>query len=169
VKKISISVVLLQLFALVLGVDVKAEDSATKSFSADPKIQAVAEAYALDAVDYSAKTFRVNLDWSDESIGKVEIVLSKISASYDAASPKPTADQVMTFAKMFGSYVGEVYRRHHDATWGMVHLDGQTFPGLRTGSGVNFWPWGRVFERITKGSEDNISDYYAALLTKSSK
>lgn len=92
-----------------------------------------------------------------------------MSESYDAASPKPTSERVMMAAKMFGSYVGEVYRRNHDASRGMVHLDGQTFPGLRTGSGLNFWPWGRVFERITKGSEDNISDYYAALLAKSSK
>lgn len=64
-----ISVVLLQLIALLFVMEVKADDASTKSFSADPKIQAVAGAYALDAVDYSAKTVGVKLDWSDESIG----------------------------------------------------------------------------------------------------
>lgn len=166
-KKISVRV--LQLFVLLVGTDAAAADTAARSFSADPKIQKVAEAYAEDAVDYSAKTFGVKLDWSDESIGKAELVLSKMSASYSAANPQPTTEQVMSFAKMFGSYVGEVYRRNHGATWGMVSLGGQTFPGLRTASGVNFWPWGRVLERITSGSEDNVSDYYGALLAKDSR
>ncbi len=75
----------------------------------------------------------------------------------------------MSFAKAFGSYVGEVYRRNHGATRSIVTLGGHNFPGLRTTSGVNFWPWGRAFNRITKGSEDNVSDYYAGIGAKVAK
>jgi hypothetical protein len=37
----------------------------------------------------------------------------------------------MQFAKMFGCYIGEVYRENHGATWGLVEMDGQRFPGLK--------------------------------------
>ncbi|MDR6468671.1 putative metal-dependent phosphoesterase TrpH [Paraburkholderia graminis] len=47
-----------------------------------------------------------------------------------------------------------------------VEDGGSRFPGLRTTSGSSFWPWGRVFNRITKGAEDSIADYYVALLKR---
>jgi len=148
------------------GTNIMACDAPDPSFSADPNIQKMAEAYAQDATDFSAKQFGITLDWSDGSIASVENELAQMSASYTSAKPRPTEEQVMSFAKAYGSYVGEVYRRNHGATWGMVTLGGQKFPGLRTDSGVNFWPWGRALNRITKGAEDNVSDYYTALLTK---
>lgn len=158
------------LWALFLiGTNAAAADAADKSFSPDPNVQKMAEAYAQDAVDFAGKRLGVKLDWSDASIANVEIAFSKMSASYMATNPKPTNEQVMSFAKAFGSYVGEVYRRNHGATWGMVTLGGQKYPGLRTTSGIDFWPWARAFNRITKGSEDNVSDYYAALLSPKSK
>lgn len=136
------------------------------NFVADPNVQKVAEAYALDAVDLAKNQFGIRLDWSDASIHHVEKALGQMRASYVATTPKPTPEQVMSFAKCFGSYVGEVYRRNHGAEWGMVSLNGQTFPGLRTESGVNFWPWGRVANRITDGDENNVRDYYRALVQK---
>jgi hypothetical protein len=86
--------------------------------------------------------------------------------SYLATKPRPTEEQVMSFAKAFGSYIGEVYRRSHGGEWGMVTLEGQSFPGLRTKSGVNFWPWGRALNRIMEGPENNVADYYKALLER---
>jgi hypothetical protein len=48
----------------------------------------------------------------------------------------------------------------------MVNLSGEVFPGLQTKSGTDFWPWGRAFNRITQGSENNVEDYYRELLDK---
>lgn len=158
--------VLVTLMACVRGGVALAETASDQSFSPDPKIQKIAEAYSLDAVDFSAKQFGIKLDWSDASIADVEKTLAQMSSSYVSTNPKPTDEQVMAFAKAYGSYVGEVYRRNHGGEWGMVTLGGSRFPGLRTTSGSSFWPWGRVFNRITKGTEDNIADYYAALLKR---
>ena len=47
---------------------------------------------------------------------------------------KPSDEQVMVFAKMFGSYIGEVYRKNHGANWGLVAMDGQCFPGMKAES-----------------------------------
>jgi hypothetical protein len=158
--------VLVTLMACVRGGVALAETASDQSFSPDPKIQKIAEAYSLDAVDFSAKHFGIKLDWSDASIADVEKTLAQMSSSYVSTNPKPPGEQVMAFAKAYGSYVGEVYRRNHGGEWGMVTLGGSRFPGLRTASGSSFWPWGRVFNRITKGTEDNIADYYAALLKR---
>jgi len=89
-------------------------------------------------------------------------------SSYASSDPTPTDEKVMSFAKVFGSYVGEVYRHNHGGDWGMVTVDGRRFPGLRTMSGTDFWPWMRAFNRIKEGPEDNIADYYKALLKNKS-
>ncbi|HDX8616329.1 hypothetical protein [Aeromonas dhakensis] len=72
----------------------------------------------------------------------------------------------MSFAKGYGSYIGEVYRRNHGGEWGIVNLNGQKFPGLKTKSGVNFWPWGCALNHIMQGPENNVADYYSTLLEK---
>lgn len=155
------------LFALIGG-SAMAGGKTTQSFASDQNVQKVAEAYALDAVEYSKKQFDITLDWTDASIVNVEKALALMRASYVSTTPRPTDEQVMSFAKSFGSYIGEVYRRNHGAEWGIVNLDGQKFPGLQTKSGINFWPWGRAFNRITQGEENNVSDYFNALLEKKS-
>ena len=62
--------------------------------------------------------------------------------------------------KMFGSYIGEVYRRNHKATWGMITLNNESFPGLESSHKELFWPWSKVFKRITAGDEENVWHYY---------
>lgn len=138
----------------------------SENFVADPKIQRIAEAYALDAVDFAEKTSVGKLDWSDASIVHVETILSSLHTQ--AATAKPTPEQVFQFAKVFGSYVGETFRRNHGASWGMVMLQGQSFPGLKAdGAAGLFWPWGRAQNRLTNGPEDNVWHYCQALLQRS--
>ena len=108
--------------------------------------------------------FGIELDWSDESIAKVEGVLAGLHASYLSTNPKPTEEQVSAQAKRFGSYIGEVFRRNHGAQWGIVTLGGQKMPGLQTNAGLRFWPWINAFGRITKGDEDNVASCYKFLL-----
>jgi hypothetical protein len=105
----------------------------------------------------------VIFDWSEASIASVENIFAQMHMSYLTTKRRPTEEQVMPFAKAFGSYVGEVYRRSHGGEWGMVNLGGQSFPGMRSKAGANFWPWGRVLIRIMQGPENNVSDYYKRL------
>jgi hypothetical protein len=102
-------------------------------------------------------------DGQDEGLDGAQALDGRDSVT---ATPKPTEDQAMGYAKAFGSYVGEVYRRNHGARWGMISLGGQPFPVLQTKSGVNFWPWVRALNRITVGAENNVEDYYQVLLAK---
>ncbi|MFO1061102.1 MAG: hypothetical protein U1E53_29560 [Dongiaceae bacterium] len=138
-------------------------------FSEDPDIRRIAEAYALDAVDVARQNFGEKLDWSEGSIAKVEAMLAILHDSYVTAAQKPGDETVQTFAKMFGSYVGEVYRRHHGGTWGMVTIDGARIPGIEDTSGGAFWPWGKVANRIRNGPDDNVLLYYKLLVRDAAK
>jgi hypothetical protein len=55
--------------------------------------------------------FGVTLDWSEPSVRQVEEILSRFHE--DMAHAKPGDAAVWKVAKAFGSYVGEVMRRHH--------------------------------------------------------
>ena len=133
------------------------------NFTPDEKIQKIAEAYALDACDLLRNRFWMTLDWSDASIQQIESVMDRFHR--EAAGAKPAPEKVISFAKLFGSYIGEVYRKNHGATWGLVEMDGQSFPGLKAHSGQIFWPWGRAQNRLVNGREDNVWHYYQMLIT----
>jgi hypothetical protein len=138
------------------------KDDGAATFKADPDVQKVAEAYSLDAVDMARQAFDKKLDWTDKSVSTVEDILD---AMYKIrAKEKPSDEDVWTFAKMYGSYVGEAYRRNHGATWGIVTFSGDSFPGMQTKGCVLFWPWGKVGNRLDNGPEDNVWHYYQALL-----
>lgn len=135
----------------------------TIKFAKDEKIRKVAEAYAQDAVDFLQRHYTITLDWSDASIAALESVLEGFAI--DALVSRPTLEQVSGFSQMFGSYVGEVYRKNYGAEWGLVTTQGESFPGLKAKNGKLFWPWGAVHKRLTGTPNDNAFAYYRSLLT----
>ena len=137
----------------------------SESFSSNADVQKIAELYALDAIDFARANFKLELDWTDGSVAHIESMLAVFHEQ--KAAVQPTDEQVLLFSKMFGSYVGEVFRRNHGARWGMVSLHGNTFPGLAAdGEAGLFWPWGRAQNRINNGPEDNVWHYYQLLVRR---
>jgi len=132
------------------------------NFTPDPRYLQIAEAYSLDCIDFVKKHCGQTLDWSDESIRHVETALELCCKEMPAV--KPSEEQIYTHAKMFGSYVGETFRKNHGATWGIVTIDGDSFPGMKSHKGEAFWPWGRAQKRLKNGAEDNIWHYYQWLV-----
>jgi hypothetical protein len=136
-----------------------------EGFAVDDKIREIAEAYALDAVDFARDNFGLRLDWTDAGVEHVEAMLTRLHN--EMSSARPSEDQIFTFAKMLGSYVGEVFRRNHGARWGMVTFGGDEFPGMQADrTGALFWPWGRVQNRLVNGPEDNVWHYYQSLVRR---
>lgn len=134
------------------------------TFEPDSNVQQVAEAYYLDALDAAREGWGIELDGTEGSIQFVEqSMLSQLHDTMEAA--QPSEELLDGFVKMFGSYVGEVYRRHHGAEWGWVTSGEDRFVGLRrNASGGLCWPWGRVQQRVLNGSEHNVWHYYVMLL-----
>ncbi len=135
----------------------------SEQFATDADVQRMNEAYALDAVDAARINFGVELDWTDASIETVEQILGELHAQRASA---PSDEVIWTFAKAFGSYMGEVYRRNHGGTWGIVTLNGDSFPGMQDARTCQlFWPWGKAHNRIVVGPEDNVLHYYQLLVS----
>ena len=134
------------------------------TFQPDLKIAKIADAYAKDAVDFAGQKFGTKLDWTDESIAKVEMILGQLRASMP--TPRPPDEVIWNFAKAFGSYVGEVFRKNHGGEWGTITEGAKSFPGIRWKTDTLFWPWGRVHKRIVEGDENNVLVYYKALIAK---
>jgi len=132
------------------------------TFEPDPKIQQAAEAYSRDLVGFAWQQFGVALDWTDASIEKLESIATAFHDDYKRT--RPPLKQVEPFYRMFGSYIGEVYRRNHGAEWGWVTNGEDRFPGLQCTSRTLCWPWARAHNRIINGPEDNLWHYYQHLL-----
>ena len=133
-------------------------------FEPDAKLTQLAEAYALDAIDFVRKRSSIVLDWTDGSVDRVEAVLADMHLGYLEQPTRPSDEKVMEFARLFGSYVGELLRRKRGGEWGMITMDGQEFPGLKLESGSLIWPWGRVQNRLVQGPEDNVAHYYQVIM-----
>ena len=134
------------------------------TFTPDAKLTRLADRYAREAVDTAVQNFQTTLDGSEESIAFVEAILARLHESL--ATQAPPEETVWRFAQGFGSYVGEVYRRHHGGQWGIVDEDGSRFAGIEARDGGLFLPWNRAHKRILGGVENNIESYYRFLSGK---
>ena len=113
---------------------------------------------AEKCVNFLAQKFGKSPDYSDNFVAQVEDVLNLLHL--DLTRSKPSDDVVQDMATIFGSYLGESFRRSHGGEWGIA--DGS--PALRTPSGVVCFPWLRVLKRLRNGFEDNVLHWYQYLL-----
>ena len=133
--------------------------------SETPTVADMTAAFALDAIDHAKAVASVELDFTAESIGQVEDILTKL---HDAL-PKgffsklfksgPSESDILTMSKMYGSYLGEVLRRVRGGEWKLI--DGQV---TLTNGDERIWPIAKVYKRITNGGEDNVAVYFKVLV-----
>lgn len=135
-----------------------------------PAIGDMMAAYAQDAEEFVRENFKVDLDYSEQSIEVVEAILGalheqmppELRTQCDEGSPPEVIDQ---FAKAFGGYLGEVMRRN----WGGHWKDkSDAFPGelhytLELATGGDCWPHYKAGKRIVNGAEDNVWNYFQYL------
>ncbi|NHZ34812.1 hypothetical protein [Massilia rubra] len=152
--------------ATLSGAGAVAADKPTPDFAPDAAVQRAATAYAAQAVATARDQFSIKLDGTDASMAQLDAVLARAHTAYTTKSPRPSEEQVTAVARMYGSYLGEVYRLNHGGVWGMATLEGKTLPAMRTRSGANFWPWTQASQRISKGAGYNVADYYKGLPNK---
>lgn len=105
------------LIFLLISISVQAENI---TFKADSTVPEIAEAYYQDCIQMVKGQFQLDLDGSDESIKHIEFVLDNLSEHVRANGMDK--NRVYNFAKMFGFYIGEVYKRNHGGvTWANIH------------------------------------------------
>ncbi|MDB2387334.1 DUF3806 domain-containing protein [Shewanella sp.] len=146
------------------SVSVQAENI---TFKADSSVPEIAEAYYQDCIEMVKGQFKLDLDGSDESIKHIESVLDNLSEHVRANGMDK--NRVYNLAKMFGFYIGEVYKRNHGGvTWGNVIIDGTEYYALGKSKDNSpfFWPVLNVMKRIHKGRDANIQHYYSSIVGK---
>lgn len=152
------------LILLLISVNTRAENI---TFEVDTTVPDIAEAYYQDCIQMVKGQFQVELDGSDESIAHIEYVLDNLSEHVRVNGM--SKNRVYNFAKMFGFYIGEVYKRNHGGViWGNVMIDGTEYYALGKSKDNSpfFWPVLNVMKRIYKGKEANIHQYYLAIVGK---
>lgn len=127
------------------------------------------QAYAEDAVDLAHEQFETDLDYSEASVQKVEMILATLHNSL----PKgwlsrllrrgPSDENVRQMARIWGGYVGEVMRRQWGGEW-VTETEAQ--PGivltLRIGS-TDLFPPAKVYKQLINGPADSVWFYYQVL------
>lgn len=131
----------------------------TDNYRPDPDLQKHATHSADLCVKFIRHKFGREADYSEAFIPEVENILQLLHLSM--ASERPSDDDIGFFCNMFGSYLGETYRRHRGGEWGTS--DGNT-PTLCFGSGYKSYPWARVYKRLINGEEDNVHVWYLGMI-----
>lgn len=112
------------------------------------------EAYAEDAIRLAAADHGMSLDYTPESVSRLETVLA-------ARIPVPDGD-LEDATRLWGAYFGELIRRRYPAEWIMSVYPGGQFamPALDSG-GSHVYPLLKIFRRLTIGPTENLTAFYA--------
>jgi hypothetical protein len=125
--------------------------------------------YAQDAVDMARDKFQIELDYSLESIGLLDIILQ---SQFDAMPTgwqllyrrRPSKRKLRMWSKTWGGYLGEVIRRQWGGQW-LVPEDGPFKGGLALlVQGTMLSPAARAHKQLVNGVEASVSAYIASLI-----
>ena len=130
------------------------------SMTPDARLAGWLVAQAQLAVKTAKMQFQESLDFSDDSLGGVERILSVLHKQASNPSGEGlTEEQLAEASKMWGAYVGEVIRRHYGGQWSTSE-DGVLQIAL---SGTSPAPVVKVRKRIVDGAADNVKFYVASI------
>lgn len=114
-------------------------------------------AYAEEAVRLAAEDYGMTLDYSAESIPRLETVLA-------ARGPVPEPE-IEEATRLWGGYYGELFRRRYPAEWIMAVYPGgeMAMPALDV-VGSHIYPLLKIFRRLTLGSGEDLAAFYAKVV-----
>jgi hypothetical protein len=114
------------------------------------------QARATKAVEIAASEYDTTIDYSPDSVAKVEEILGKI---HEQNKSKPLSkDQLVIESLRWGGYIGEVIRRIKPCHWELnSKIGGEgSFPIVFNNEKHETFPVGWCYKRIINGPEDNV-------------
>lgn len=136
-------------------------DSLDITFEPVEAIDDEARDAAEEAVEFAKEQLELGLDYSGESVEIIDSVLAKLSDLIANEPPDEQNDLAWSYADIFGSYVGEVYRKHYGGSWGVAKVGDDKFPAVcNQETGDVFWPTVKAWQRLTQGAEHDIWNYF---------
>ena len=117
---------------------------------------------AARAVYWASAEHGVVLDFSEESVGRVEGILATLHGKVRAGDEE-AARLAPVEAAAYGSYLGEVLRRARGGAWARIEHEGQPLIVVRVdGARVN--PMAVAHQRLVQGEEHDVGRFYSRLL-----
>ena len=111
---------------------------------------------AAEAVKDAAKQDHIDLDYSVDSIKRVEEILGHLHEQY---VKDPSSISVKGLGSAYGAYIGEVIRRSEpDAKWERDDAVGgeKSYPIIWGPGHGHSYPMAWCYHRIVNGPEDNV-------------
>lgn len=123
----------------------------SKSF---PDLGSMMEGYAEAAAELGSGAFQQNLDFSSDSIERLDGILVQVGDS-----PELDLDFEV---RLWGSYLGEVLRRRYAGTWEMTPYPGGAVavPAIDV-RGSRLFPLVKVYRRLTMGEEEDLRSFFS--------
>jgi hypothetical protein len=118
---------------------------------------------ARQAIEAAARDFDARLDYSPESVEKVEEILGKIHNRHAQA---PLSDfELVRESLRWGAYVGEVIQRVRPCLWALDSVAGGrgSLPVVYGDRSESF-PVRWCYKRIANGEEDNVWHKFTILV-----
>jgi hypothetical protein len=131
-------------------------------------IGAMMQSYAEDAVRM-AREFRVELDYSEQSLEQVERLLEQLldelqngpAANTSQPSEPLPNQQVDEMSRIWGGYLGEVVRRRFGGEWTIEKYPTGDFLIVTLNvNGAKVFPAMKIHKRLTNGAADNLLAFY---------
>jgi hypothetical protein len=131
------------------------------SMTPDAKLAGALVAQSQAAVHAGKLKWQETLDFTPDSLDPLERILSKVhnKVKYGAADARPSDDEIEQMVKLWGTYTGEVIRRHYGGLWS-VGDNGELM--LSTGEATLF-PIAKMRKRILDGPTENIRYYFTSV------
>ncbi len=122
------------------------------TISVNSRMQQIAE----NAIKISAEKFGQSLDYSENSLTKLEVLLQQ---AYEQNKKQAISEEAIqkTF-RVWGGYLGELMRRKWGGEW---RVSGQDV--ILTINDKSFSPLQQVYQRITLGPQYDIKSYIASI------
>lgn len=130
-----------------------------------PSLDAMMQAYAAEAVRLAEADHGMILDFSPESIARLDTILA-------ARSPVAAMEHEEA-TRLWGAYFGEIFRRRYPAcAWIMALYPGPLNSGRSDAgaelampaldhNGSHIYPLLKIFRRLTIGPSEDLAAFYA--------
>lgn len=113
---------------------------------------------AADAVAVAKEEFNITLDYTQQSIAKIDEILASFLNKYRDQVLEDSA--VFTLSNVFGAYVGEVFRKTYGGEWHYDNSEPEAPYVLLEIGNRSYAFAGICYERLVNDSKVGVKDYF---------
>ena len=124
-------------------------------------------ASAQDAVVFAQQQFQLTLDYSTESVSKVDQLLDELAVKH-RQKPLPDAE-IFTLSNIFGAYLGQIFLKTIGGEWFYQQANEQA-PFVTLNYGNHEYPFASVvYHKLVVNAEVRLKEYLRLAFSNSTQ